>query len=138
MTELFCEKRKAKILNHFCKKALSWMFERVLNTPLFFLVFQDTFLKLQRAFWSISLKIFKTSASKYTFFYRISLSEVLCKKVAFKTFSKFAGKHLCKKLFFNKVAGLSSSTLLKRKLWRRCFPVNFVKFLITPYFIDNL
>ena len=130
MMELFCEKQKAKILNHFCKKALSWMFERVLNTPLFFLVFQDTFLKLQRAFWSISLKVH--------FFYRISLSEVLCKKGAFKTFSKFAGKHLCKKLFFNKVAGLISTTLLKRELWRRCFPVNFVKFLITPYFIDNL
>ena len=33
-------------------------------------------------------------------------------------------KHLCERLFFNKVTGLS--------LWHRCFPVNFARFLITP------
>ena len=33
---------------------------------------------------------------------------------------------------FNKVAGLRPSTLLKNRLWRRCFPVNFGKFLRTP------
>ena len=25
------------------------------------------------------------------------------------------------------------STLLKKRLWHRCFPVNFVKFLRTPF-----
>ena len=39
-------------------------------------------------------------------------------------FVKFTGKHLCQSLFFNKLA-----TLLKKRLWHRCFPVNFVKFL---------
>ena len=34
--------------------------------------------------------------------------------------------------FFNKVAGLRPVTLLKKRLWQRCFPVNFVKFLRTP------
>ena len=43
----------------------------------------------------------------------------------------------CKKgFFFNKVAGLESATLLKRRLWPRCFPVNFVKFLRTPISIE--
>ena len=41
-------------------------------------------------------------------------------------------KHLCQSIFFNKVAGLRSATLLKKKLWHRCFPVNFAKFLRTP------
>ena len=42
---------------------------------------------------------------------------------------KFTGKHLCQSLFFNKVAGLRP--LLKN--WHRCFPVNFAKFLRTPF-----
>ena len=28
--------------------------------------------------------------------------------------------------------------LLKERLWHRCFPVNFVKFLRTPFFIEHL
>ena len=33
----------------------------------------------------------------------------------------------------NKVAGLRPVTLLKKRLWHRCFPVNFAKFLRTPF-----
>ena len=57
----------------------------------------------------------------------IILEEVL------RNFKKFTGKHLCQSLFFNKVAGLRPATLLKKRLWHRCFPVNFVKFLRTPF-----
>ena len=46
-------------------------------------------------------------------------------------FAKFTGKHLCQSLFFNKVAGLAS--LLTKRLWHRCFPVKFAKFLRTPF-----
>ena len=35
--------------------------------------------------------------------------------------------------FFNKVAGLRPATLLKKRLWHRCFAVNFAKFLRTPF-----
>ena len=31
---------------------------------------------------------------------------------------------------------LRPSTLLKKRLWHRCFPVNFVKFLRTPFYIE--
>ena len=44
-------------------------------------------------------------------------------------FYKVAGLHLCQGLSFNKVAGLRPATLLKKRLWHRCFPVNFAKFL---------
>ena len=44
-----------------------------------------------------------------------------------------AGKRLCQSLFFNKVAGLRTATLLKKRLWHRCFPVNFAKFLRAPF-----
>ena len=30
------------------------------------------------------------------------------------------------------------TTLLKKILWHRCFPVNFVKFLIKSFFIEHL
>ena len=42
--------------------------------------------------------------------------EVFCKKDALRNFAKFTGKHLCKSLFFNKVADLRPATLLKEVL----------------------
>ena len=56
------------------------------------------------------------------------------KKVVLKNFAKFTGKHLCQSLVFNKVAGLRPATLLKKRLRHRCFPVNFAKFLRTPFY----
>ena len=59
---------------------------------------------------------------------------MLDKKGVFKIFTKFAGTHLCQSLFYNKVAGLRAATLLKNRVWQRCFPVNFPKFLRTPFY----
>ena len=64
---------------------------------------------------------------------RSSRPEVFCKKGVFKNFIKFTGTHLCQSLFFNKVAGLRPATLLKKRLCQRCFPMNFMKFLRTPF-----
>ena len=88
------------------------------------------------------------------YFYRSSYTEVLCTKSVLKNFAKFTGKHLCKSLFVNKVAGLElfakivngwkpltiftkssrPATLLTKRLLHRCFPVNFAKFLRTSFF----
>ena len=62
---------------------------------------------------------------------------MFCKKVVLKNFTKLTGKHLCHNLFFNKDAGLRPATLLKKRLWHRCFPVNFVKLLRTPFFTEQ-
>ena len=64
--------------------------------------------------------------------------EVFCKKNVLRNFAKFTGKHLCQSLFFNKIAGLRSATLLKKRLWHRYFPMNFAKFLTTPFIIEYL
>ena len=45
-----------------------------------------------------------------------------------KNFAKFTGKHLCQSPFLNKAASLRPAMLLKKRLWRRYFPVNFAKF----------
>ena len=44
------------------------------------------------------------------------------KKTVLKNFGKFTAKHLCQNLFFNKVAGLSPVTLLKRDSGTGVFP----------------
>ena len=64
--------------------------------------------------------------------------EVFCKKGVLRNFVKFTGKHLCQGLLFNKVVGLRAATLLKKRLWHRCFPVNFVKLLRTPLSTEHL
>ena len=39
---------------------------------------------------------------------------------------------------FSKVAGLRPVTLFKKRLLRRCFTVNFVKFSRASFFIEHL
>ena len=69
------------------------------------------------------------------FFSEATTGCVLWKKVFLKIFAKFTGKHLKLSLFLIK---LQPATLLKNRLWHRCFPVNFKKFLRTPFFIEHL
>ena len=49
--------------------------------------------------------------------------EAFCKKAVLRNFARFTGKHLC----------LRPAALLKKRLWHRCFPVNFAKFLRTSF-----
>ena len=42
-----------------------------------------------------------------TFDYQKLPPEVFCKKDVLRNFAKFTGEHMCRSLFFNKVAGLS-------------------------------
>ena len=62
---------------------------------------------------------------------RSSRPEVVCKKSVLRNIAKFTGKHLCQSLFFNKVPAF-------RRLWHRCFPVNFAKLLRTPILTEHL
>ena len=64
--------------------------------------------------------------------FRSSHQRCSIKKGVLRIFARFTGKHLCRSLFFNKVAGLRPATLLKKRLWRRCFPMNFTNFLRVP------
>ena len=75
---------------------------------------------------------------KYIKSSRSSHRKCSVKKGALRNFAKFTGKQLCQSLFFNKVAGLRPATLLKKRLWHRCFPVNFAKFLRTPFLVEHL
>ena len=55
----------------------------------------------------------------------------------FSAFSRIGSKYgeiQSQNPFFNKVP----ATLLKERSWRRCFPVNFAKFLRIPLFTEHL
>ena len=69
---------------------------------------------------------------------RSSRPEVFYKKGVLRNFAKYTGKQLCQSLFFNKVADLRLATLLKKRLWHRCFPDNFAKFLRTFFLAEHL
>ena len=88
--------------------------------------------------------LFKTSILSKPL--RSSRPEVFCKKGGLRNFTKFTGKHLCQSLSFNKVADTNLTFLFwqfnhtlglikreQKRLWYRCFPVNFVKFLRRPF-----
>ena len=62
---------------------------------------------------------------------------VLLKK-CFQKFHKSHRKTPVSESLFNKVPGLRPATLFKKRIWHRCFTVNFVKFLRTPFFIEHL
>ena len=63
---------------------------------------------------------------------------LFCKKGVLRSFAKFTEKRLCQSLFFNKVVGPRPVTLLKKRLWHRCFLVNFAKFLRTSFLTEHL
>ena len=68
--------------------------------------------------------------------YRSSHHGCSIQKGVLRNFTKFTGKHLCQiSVLINLQA--SPATLLKKRLWRKCFPVNFVKFLRTPFLQNN-
>ena len=53
-------------------------------------------------------------------------------KNVFLEISQKSQENTC--LFFNKVASLWPVTLLKKRIWHRCFPLNFANFLKTRIF----
>ena len=57
-------------------------------------------------------------------------------KKVFLEVSRNSQENTCPESLFNKVnnnKGLRPATLLKKRLFHRCFPVNFAKFLRTPF-----
>ena len=79
---------------------------------------------------TISLNLLKTIRS--------SCPVMFFKKSVHKNLAQFTGKHLYCRLFFDKGFHIRPATLLKKKLRRRCFPVNFSKFLKISFFIEHL
>ena len=112
---------------------LSWMIDLE-----YVATFRATFL-LKNFRSDTYVRHWQTFAIKFLQRYCRSSHQRCCVKIGvLRNFKKFTGKHQCQSLFFNKVSGLKPATLFKERLWRRCFPVSFVKFLRTPFYIEHL
>ena len=65
-----------------------------------------------------------------------------CRRCSVKTvlleISQDSQENTCARVSFKKFADLRSVTLLKKRLWHSYFPVNFAKFLRTPFLIEHL
>ena len=62
-------------------------------------------------------------------------------KKVFLDISQNSQENTCVKVSFLiklQASGLRPATLLKKRLWRRCFPVNLAKFLRTTFLIEHL
>ena len=77
-------------------------------------------------------KNYTLSAEKSLYFLRGSQQECSIKQVLLEN-SQNSQENTCARVFFKKVQGLSPATLLKKRLWHRCFLVNFTKFLRTSF-----
>ena len=109
----------------FIKKRLQQRFflrnlRKYLRTPILKNICERLLLYLVLIFWSFQ-------------YHQKQPPEVFYKKGVYKNLSKFTGKYLCQGFFFKKVAGLRPGTLLKKRLWGRCFPANFEKILRTLF-----
>ena len=108
--------------------------------PAFFLFFQKALSEVKGSGLQFSFNVFRLLLNWAYNKNKLQKQplEVFCKKGVLRNFVKFTEKHLRQSLFFNKVAGLRPATLLKKRLWHRCFPVSFVKFLRTPFLAEHL
>ena len=64
---------------------------------------------------------------------RSSRPEVFCKRGVQLEILQNSQKNTCAKVSFLIRLGLRPATVLKKRLWRRGFPVNFLKFLRTLF-----
>ena len=80
----------------------------------------------------------KCTYSKFKPIFSNNRSSHFSNKSVLRNFAKFTGKPQCQGLFFNKIAGLRPTTLLKRRILHMCFPVNFSKFPISVFPIEHL
>ena len=64
-------------------------------------------------------------------------SEVFCKKKVSLETSQNSQENTCARVSLLIKLQAAPATLLKKRLWHRCFPVNFAKFLRTTFSQDT-
>ena len=67
--------------------------------------------------------------TNYSTIFRSSHRRCSIKKAILKHFVIFTGKHLCRGLFFNKVAGHQACNFIKKRLQHRYYLANIRKFI---------
>ena len=87
-------------------------------------------LSFNKATRNIAVHGFRLNAS-----YGSSRAEVFCKKGVPRNFTKFAGKHMCQNLFFNKA---ETCNFIKNETLVQVFSCEFCEISKNTYFIEHL
>ena len=82
-----------------------------LRTPILKNICERLLLHITQNYWVISW--FRANSIVLHTTYRSSHWRCPVKKAVLRNFTKFLGKHLCQRIFFNKVAGLTSGSVRK-------------------------
>ena len=122
------------------------------GTGVFLWILRNFFRTSSFILWNLSDGCFwtlKESEVTFCMFQKQSPRGVL-KKGVIRNFTKFTGTHLSKSLrpatLLKKrlwhrcfpVSFVKACNFIKKRLWHRCFPVNLVKFLRTPFLAERL
>ena len=117
----------------FIKKSFEVPQSIIKRTTASIFTFADLLVRLAACIWNLGFWLIKVL---YLINLQKQLSRGFLEKRCFKNFAKFTGKHPCQSVFFNKVAGLGLELYQKKRLWHRCFLVNFAK-ILTTLFLKN-
>ena len=121
--------------SHLPKKSLleNFIFCVVITSNIF--DYRTYFLFLKRgiikSIYSFSFQLASRNHRKILLQSKFRSSNRRCfeRKDVLRNFAKLSGKTLCQGLLFDKDIDLRPASLLKKRLWHRCFPTNFAKFL---------
>ena len=111
-----------------------------------------TFLNFGLYHWLFTLLFINQPNIWFLFYHHLQFMTALSKINNFPLLKKLLTEAVAKRCSVKKVfleifqnsqqntcaTGLRPATLLKKTLWHRCFPVNFVKFLRTPFLTEHL
>ena len=79
-----------------------------------------------------------SSTSEYLFLTEAATGGVLKEKFVLRNFTKFSGKPLCQRLFFNKVAGLRPSNLFEKEPLAQLFTCEIREISKNTFFTEHL
>ena len=86
---------------------------------------------VKKVFLEILQNLQESTCARVSFLIKLqALGLLFAKKNVLKNFTKFTGKHFSQ---FSFVIFLNIQPLLNKRLWHRCFLVNFAKFLRTTF-----
>ena len=79
-----------------------------------------------------------TSGKLLLHFQKQSSRGVLQKRCSWKFHKIHRQENTCARVFLIKLQASNPQLYFKKRLWHRCIPVNFAKFLRRPFFIEHL
>ena len=121
-----------KIIDHF------WLRQKTTSISFENIYFYNIVMKVTQICWKFKIlmtlsQLFNMILGTHSITPKTEAAVQKCSvKKVFLEISQNSQENTCAR-----VTGIRPVTLFKKRLWRRCFPVNCVKFLRTPFIIEH-